>query len=41
MGTTKYVDETSDDDLVQLNCKLAERLMVIALYKDEIRLEPK
>ena len=39
-GETEYWDEKSNIDLVKLNRKLAERLLVIALYKGGVKLEP-
>jgi hypothetical protein len=39
-GRTEYWDESSSDELVELNRKLTERHLVISLYKSGVTLEP-
>jgi len=40
-GPTEYWDESSDEELVKLNRKLAERHLVIALHKAGVRIPGK
>ena len=40
-GSTEYMDETSNKELVELNRKLMERHLVIALHKSGIRIPGK